>query len=422
VQSGDTVPALARRFGVEPQLILDLNPGLAPAQTLPPGQILNLPAPLAPADFTQPLFADSRVIFAPGAENFDVRGFVLAYPGFLAGYSEVLNEGEAPRAGWELVALYARRYSLDPRLLLALLEFQSHALSAPAPDDFTREHALGVNAPNFAPGLSHQLGFAVNQINLGYYGWRSGQAPPIETADGARYTAAPNVNAGTYAVVRLLGLLYRSASYPGVIAPDGFSATYQNLFGDPLAGTGEPLIPGGLTQPELQLPFEPGRVWTFTTGPHPAFGRGSPHGALDFAPPVQTSGCVDSFEWVAAARAGVVTFSSEGLVLEDVGEGWTVLYLHVATRDRAPAGAALRAGDRVGHPSCEGGEATATHLHLARLFRGEFIPVDGFAPLVLSGWTAHGQAGTYLGTLTRDGRVIQSCPCAAPSAEISLEP
>jgi hypothetical protein len=98
------------------------------------------------------------------------------------------------------------------------------------------------------------------------------------------------------------------------------------------------------------------------------------------------------------------------------------MYLHLAARDRARAGAALARGERVGHPSCEGGDATATHLHLARLFRGEWIPVDGFAPLVLSGWTAHGQAGTFFGTLTKDGRVIESCPCAAPSTEIMLEP
>ena len=100
-------------------------------------------------------------------------------------------------------------------------------------------------------------------------------------------------------------------------------------------------------------------------------------------------------------RDGQVIYSDRGLVELDVGGGWTVVYLHVATLDRVPLGSVLKAGDRVGHPSCEGGAATGSHLHISRRYNGEWIPADGFAPFELSGWIAHVGAMAYMGTLTK---------------------
>ena len=180
------------------------------------------------------------------------------------------------------------------------------------------------------------------------------------------------------------------------------------------------LIPGGLTQPEMQLPFEPGRSWAFTSGPHPGFGSTLPWGAIDFAPPAEKPGCAVSPEWDVAVRAGQVAYSQDGIVELDVGGGWTVVYLHVETRDRAPVGTVVAAGGRLGHPSCEGGEATAAHLHISRRYNGEWIPADGFAPFVLSGWTVHAGAGPYKGTLTNGDMTIEACSCANAGTRLQL--
>jgi hypothetical protein len=131
---------------------------------------------------------------------------------------------------------------------------------------------------------------------------------------------------------------------------------------------------------------------------------------------------VQSLEWETAVSDGFVTVSEEGLVELDVGGGWTVVYLHVATLDRVPLGAILQKGERIGHPSCEGGRATGTHLHLSRRYRGVWIPADGFAPFVLSGWTAHSLGAAYRGSLTRGEAVIFSCTCGKASTRIWLEP
>jgi hypothetical protein len=104
---------------------------------------------------------------------------------------------------------------------------------------------------------------------------------------------------------------------------------------------------------------------------------------------------------------GLVVRSGFGVVIQDLDgdgyeqTGWNLMYLHIAPEGRVPSGIYLRAGDPIGHPSCEGGRATGTHVHLARKYNGEWIAADGPIPFVLDGWRAHNGAEPYLGTLTR---------------------
>jgi LasA protease len=427
-QNGDTLESLALRFRTTVEVIQARNPGLAPTglgtrQTLPPGLPLDLPLEGLPnVRFSTRLLPDSEVVFSPGTAGFDVRGFVLSQPGFLAGYTEVLSPTQPAKAGWEIVALYARTYSINPRLLLALLEHQSGALSQPNPDAFLLRHPLAVESAAMEPGLSHQLGWAANQLNYGYYGWRLGSVLAFSLADGPIHYGDGHLNAGSFAVARLLGLMYRSDAFARTTGPDGLMATYQRLFGSAFSLAYEPLIPGRLTQPELQLPFEPNKLWAFTGGPHSSYGRTLPWGALDFGPPAEQPGCAVSPEWVTAAAAGTVVYSHDGLLELDVGGGWTIVYLHLATLDRAPAGTVAARGDRLGHPSCEGGRATGAHVHLSRRYNGEWLAADGLAPFVLSDWVAHAGAGSYLGTLTRGDQVVEACSCAKAQTRLWLEP
>ena len=95
-----------------------------------------------------------------------------------------------------------------------------------------------------------------------------------------------------------------------------------------------------------------------------------------------------------------------------LGTGWTVLYLHVATQGRVPAGVMLNPGGRVGHPSCEGGLSNASHLHLARRYNGVWIAADDPRwPMALSGWQPASYGQAYDGTLTRGQQVKEACEC-----------
>jgi murein DD-endopeptidase MepM/ murein hydrolase activator NlpD len=175
----------------------------------------------------------------------------------------------------------------------------------------------------------------------------------------------------------------------------------------------EPIVPADLIQPALQLPFEPGISWAFTGGPHGGWDTGSAWAALDFAPS-GTEGCVVSENWVTAMADGLIVRSGYGSVVQDLDNdgyeqtGWTILYMHIESRDRIQAGMYLRAGERIGHPSCEGGFADATHLHLARRFNGEWIPADGSVPFNLGGWISSGTGIEYDGYLTNVARRIEA--------------
>jgi murein DD-endopeptidase MepM/ murein hydrolase activator NlpD len=120
-----------------------------------------------------------------------------------------------------------------------------------------------------------------------------------------------------------------------------------------------------------------------------------------------------------AVADGLITRADQGSVIQDLdndgneGTGWVVLYLHIEGRDRVQAGTTLKAGERIGHPSCEGGYSTGTHTHLARRYNGEWIPADQGEdedghPFILDGWISSGNGIEYDGYLERDGETVEA--------------
>ncbi|HUW94727.1 MAG TPA: hypothetical protein VMW58_03000 [Anaerolineae bacterium] len=224
-------------------------------------------------------------------------------------------------------------------------------------------------------------------------------------------------NAGTAAVQYLLAYNATWEEWETICGdgPESFLVTYEGLFGDPFERDAGISVPPDLRQPDLRLPWETGLTWYFTGGPHGAWNDGSGWAAVDFITPEQL-GCQMSAEWTVAAAAGLVTRSKDGVVIIDLDgdgheeTGWNLFYMHVAREDRVPAGTMVDEGHRLGHPSREGGYSTATHLHFARRYNGEWIPADGSCPLVLSGWRAHASV-SYEGTMTRGEEVRTACEC-----------
>jgi murein DD-endopeptidase MepM/ murein hydrolase activator NlpD len=182
----------------------------------------------------------------------------------------------------------------------------------------------------------------------------------------------------------------------------------------------------------MSLPFTGKQPWTFTGGPHTAWGAGAPLAAVDFAPP-GVKGCDASTQMATALASGVVSRSEPGIVVLDLDgpdgpadgderTGWVIFYLHVRTDGRVAAGTRLKNGDPLGYPSCEGGEATGTHIHIARKYNGEWIPADGPLAFNLSGWLVHNGPKPYLGTLTRFTHTVTACTCSDQSSQIGVEP
>ena len=100
----------------------------------------------------------------------------------LAGYSETVYAFGRMR-GSEIVDKVAREFAIHPRLLLALLEYQSGWVYGDPISRFARSYPLGIELPD-TPGLYHQLVKAAGIIESGYYGWREGTAVTVNFKDG----------------------------------------------------------------------------------------------------------------------------------------------------------------------------------------------------------------------------------------------
>jgi hypothetical protein len=115
---------------------------------------------------------------------------------------------------------------------------------------------------------------------------------------------------------------------------------------------------------------------------------------------------------------GVVARSEEGIVVLDLDgdgderTGWVMFHLHVATKDRAPLGKEVQTGDPLGHPSCERGKSTGTHVHMARKYNGEWLLAEGPLGFNLEGWVAQNGSVEYQGTMTRFGQTVTACVCS----------
>ncbi len=430
VVRGDTLNEIGERYGVTASALAAAN-GIALADTLFVGQVLQIPLP----DQTTfgpslKLLPDSEFVFGPGTVDFNIDGYIRAQGGYLATYTEeiaaVYLDGAMPRTltGSEIVRLVATRYSVSPQLLLAVLEHQSGWVTDPTPDGNTLTYPLRRVEVN-REGLHRQLSWAANQLNFGYYAWRFGYLVSFVFEGNGLRLIDPGLNAGTVGVHNYFAKVSGVSEWTRDVSPSGFALTYARLFGNPFRFAVEPLLPTGLTQPELALPFEPGKVWAFTGGPHGAWDGGSAWAALDFAPPALAEGCVASDEWVVASAPGVVVRSEYGAVVIDLdgdgfeGTGWNLFYMHLETRERVPVGTSVTTGDRLGHPSCEGGVSNGTHVHIARKYNGEWLNAAGRLPFVLDGWVAQELPKEYDGYLVRGEVVLEACDCRAAGNEVS---
>jgi LasA protease len=411
VQAGDTLGAISLRFGISIQAIQSSN-HLADPDSLSVGTTLIIPAITAqPTGPGFKLLPDSELVYGPMSIHLDVKTIIQGYKGYLSNYSQDVN-GET-LTGDQVVMRVAQDYSVNPGLLLAVLEYRSGWLTNSNPNPALGDTPFGFN-DGFHIGLYRQLVWAANALNMGYYRWQAGAEKSWLLADGSVVPIDPTINAGTAGVQNFFAQLDDYPTWLRDVSPGGFFDTYSVLFGYPFDLAIEPLLPTNLVQPALHLPFPANETWYFTGGPHGAWDEGSAWGALDFAPALDAPGCTETNEWVVAVADGVIVRTGIGEVIEDLDmdgyeqTGWDILYMHVESRDRVQPGTRVHAGDRIGHPSCEGGIATGTHVHLARKFNGEWIAADGPVPFNLDGWISSGTGEEYVGYLKRNGQTVEN--------------
>jgi len=433
VQAGDTLFGIAQQYGLSLESLMAANTLINP-DILSVGQVIALPNTPTAQTPALPLLPDSRFVRGPGSGSLDIAAYIASVPGYIKTSSDLVTFNQANGAGRprlltaaQVIEEVSLQYSVDPRLLIAALEYRAGWLSNPAPLEtlkifplISEEQSAGFDRA----GLYKQLTWAANELNRGFYAWKGRGLSTLEFKDGTRLQYAPTLNAGTIGLQYWLSLNQDYGPWQAQVGEGGFVAVYRALFGDPFTGAFE-VVPANLTQPEMTLPFASGEVWYYTGGHHGGWGSGSAWAAIDFAPPDDRTSdmpfCYISQYAVRAVASGMIARSADGaLVLDLDGDGdettgWTVLYLHLD--QLAPAGQRVNAGDPVGKAACTGGFSNATHLHMGRRYNGEWIPADCAAcrpgherpAFTMSGWVVVGYVGQeYQGAMTQGTTTLQA--------------
>ena len=421
-QPGDTLPAISAHFKLETWQISSPEE-ISNQGYLPAGQLLFIP----PGDFAPPdtaqIFPDAEVVNSPTALGFNSTRFIKEANGFLNTYQEQVN-GQM-MTGAHIIDRVAKESSVNPRLLLAFLEYRSGWVFGQPKDPQDLDYPLGFRVPD-QRGLYQELVMAATHINIGYYGWRTGEFNSFRYADGSTSAINPWLNPGSVGVQNLFAKFYKPVGWQNALyGTENFNIFYAHYFGDPWERAAQigPLIPADLTQPQLELPFLPGERWSLTGGPHASWNTGSPRGAIDFAPVTGEPACSVSQAWATASAPGIIIRSDNNVVAIDLDgdgseqTGWVIIYLHMADSERVPLGQQVHTDSRIGHPSCDRGQSTGTHVHIARKFNGEWLEADGPVPFHLSGWQVRAGQKNYQGFLFKGDQKVTANP-GGPSSSI----
>jgi LasA protease len=424
IQPGDTLPALAARFAIEPHEIISNQ--LMPDQGfLPQEYTLVIPNRLTKVTPGLWLIPDQELVNSPTAIDFDLDAYVMEAGGYLSAYQENLADGRQI-SGIEIIRQVSTELSVNPRLLLAILETRSGWVFGQPQAGQDLRYPFGFAIPD-RRGLYQETMITATQLNVAYYGWRAGSFTEIRYSDGTRARLNPTLNAGSVAIQHLFAMFHRLVPWEDALYhPNGFPYRYEAWFGNPWerAALAGPIFPPDLEQPVLELPFLPGEQWSLTAGPHPSWNAGTPRGALDFSPATGEPICVVSSTWARAVAPGVIARAADNAVILDLDgdgyeqTGWTIFYFHLAQRDLISQGTFVNLDDPLGHPSCEGGRATGKHVHLARKYNGEWLAADGPLPFILSGYQAFADTRNYHGTLVRGDQIVSSDPGGSRSSSI----
>jgi murein DD-endopeptidase MepM/ murein hydrolase activator NlpD len=418
VQPGDTLIGLVSRYGVDRAAIQAVDGGELPAnRLLEQGRELLIQPELPFGAPAVRLLPDSELVFSPGALGFEVGDFVASFGGYLTIYRQRVD-GEW-LSGAQVIERVALEYSVNPRLLLAILEYRTGWLTDPRiPLETDRNFPLWIGDGSLQ-GLYLQLTWAANELSKAYYGWREGRFLELQFADGSSLPLAPDSNAGSVAVQHLL-THFNSRPRPDFeLAGERLMLTYSQLFGDPWAME-VPLLDAAVSQPDMILPFSTDHPWLFTGGPHGAWGTDSGWAALDFAPKWDRETRSSHNEVLAVADGRVVRLEP-GVIILDLDRdgleqtGWSVLYLHIIPASGIVPGAMVAQGEPLGFAAEVGGVTHGLHLHIARKYNGEWILADGPLPMSLGGWQVRAGAEPYQGVLFREGCELLACPCASQS-------
>ncbi|MGS0497208.1 M23 family peptidase [Pseudoalteromonas sp. S1727] len=303
---------------------------------------------------------------------------------FFALYAPALQDKQ------ELILHWAGFTSINPKIILALIEQQSGLLSNPDAD---------FNNP--LSGLSDEQGFdaqvedVTTKLSQRFYAFKQWQESQVTAKESqstrTAITNSASVNSSTAATAALVSMLNKrkklavekgKANHVSSNLID-FLATFDSLFPDSsvqLQRSPKNEI-HSIDQQALAASFSMDLPWPsgywYSGGAHSNTGSGYPYSSLDFNN--GSGGWGSNTPYVQAAHGGTVTRFSSCNIRVTHSSGYSTNYYHMSnlqynSGDYVQPGAWLgRYANSYNQALCEGGQSSGPHVHFTLLYNGQQV-------------------------------------------------
>ncbi len=338
---------------------------------------------------TQALTKASVVYSYDEMLNFNISDYLSQNASHLLPYAESISH-------------YAGRSSISPKVFIALLEYQTQAVTQSVSGDSLQQKPFGTLSAE--SGFNQQLADISDRMAKAFYAGHS----YADTGINAKLTTDADARKAVQMVFSW-GIDSNQLQPGSLEELNAFSKVFNRLFPEANSSSSNN---SGLTSVSdgmqtmlvpsvnlLQLPYPVGNTWTYG-GSHTHTGSGSyPQSSLD----LNNGGYWGdnlSHLWVTAAAGGqVVRHSSCQLEVIHSG-GWSTNYYHLSnirvshgsniSRNTAIANYASNKSQAL----CEGGSSTGPHVHFSLKQNGQYYHLNGVS---LSGFKVHTGRDSYDG-------------------------
>ncbi len=431
------VPTPMPQGAAEVLSIPTLIPAPTPLPTLPP---TAEPTPAVPtvkptatpqrSNLPAVLVADDRFTYEEGFYADEIQAFLEEQDSVLARTTVPVGRGRDTVA--HALSAHCMRYSLNPKVVLTLLEVQAGLVRANRASSERLRWAMGYHDPAWQ-GLERQLQWATYTLAEGFREAEAGEIPVL--TDGTLAPIPAEANVATRAVLGMLSYTADGEQF-SLLRSDGegsFVQTYRELFKqDPRRPAEFPWE--AARQPFLWPPFQgTPLISSYFDHEYPIFeGNGSllsyagqrglqsydGHDGWDYVLPAGTPVLAAAEGWVVfAGTVDTLCATPAGLIVLDHGRGYRTLYWHLQRID-VEEGAQVARNEKlgtVGSTGCSSGP----HLHFGVQFLGRDTDPYGWCgsdQIVEDPWALH-PAGMISRWLWAD----RPSPCPLPAGAVIVD-
>ncbi|QTH71152.1 M23 family metallopeptidase [Pseudoalteromonas xiamenensis] len=270
----------------------------------------------------------------------------------------------------EAILNFAGHYSINPAVLVALMEVGNHTLSAIT--DEKRLQPFGTLSDKV--GFNEQLEDVAGFITQRLYAYKAFE---IEQTS-ANHSINRKTSAGNVAIASFLERQNNSNVLADLVTEYN---RYYELLGHSLTEkvTVSKKAADMTTQAasfSMMLPWPYGNGW-YSGGAHSNTGSGYPYSSLDFNN--GSGGWGSNTPWVQASHSGTVTRFSSCNIRVTHESGYATQYYHMdslqyQSGDRINQGVWLgRYASNYNQALCQGGQSSGPHVHFSLLQNGYFV-------------------------------------------------